>query len=356
MSLGPVRSRDDGGDERKLITAAAIAEQVGGQLLGDGALVVRGIAPLDRAGPDDLSLLAHARYANWYSQTRAGVVLVSPDLAEMVGTPGARIVVANPIQSMQILLRYFHRGERRPIGIHPTAVIAESATIGADVTIEAYAVIGERVVIGAGSWIGPHAVIGDGCTLGVDCRMYANATVYPFVDMGDRVTLHAGSRIGRDGFGFQPSPTGPARVPHIGRCVLENDVEVGANSCVDRGSIDDTIIGAFTKLDSLVHVAHNVRVGKGCFMAMGVGIAGSARIGNGVQFGGQSGVGNHVIIGDGASIAARAGVIGDVPAKQTYSGFPARPHREQLRAWAALARLADIIKPLERLLARSEQP
>jgi len=356
VSLGPDRPRDDGGDERKLITAAAIAAQVGGDLFGDGEIVVRGIAPLDRAGPDELSLLAHARYANWYATTRAGVVLVSPDLAETIGTARARIVVAKPIESMQILLRHFHRGERRPTGIHPTAIIPASATIGLDVTIEAYAVIGENVAIGDRGWIGPNAVVGDGCTVGVDCRIYANATVYPFVEMGDRVTLHAGARVGRDGFGFLPGPTGPVRVPHIGRCVLENDVEIGANSCVDRGSIDDTIIGAFTKLDSLVHIAHNVRIGKGCFMAMGVGIAGSARIGNGVQFGGQSGVGNHIIIGDGASIAARAGVISDVPAKQTYSGFPARPHREQLRSWAALARLADIIKPLERLLGRSEEP
>ena len=143
MSVGPDRPRDDGGDGHKLITAAAIAEQVGGELLGEGNIVVRGIAPLDRAGPDEVSLLAHARYAHWYSKTRAGVVLVSPEFVDMPGTPGARIVVANPTQSMQILLRHFHRGERRPIGIHPTAVIAESARIGADVTIEAYVVIGE---------------------------------------------------------------------------------------------------------------------------------------------------------------------------------------------------------------------
>ena len=356
MSVGLDRPREDGGDEHKLITAAAIAERVDGKLLGDGNIVVRGIAPLDRAGPDEVSLLAHARYTNWYASTRAGVVLVSPEFIDSPGRPGARVVVANPTESMQLLLRHFHRSERRPTGIHPTAMIAESARLGTDVTIEAYAVIGEEVVIGDRGWIGAHVVVGDGTTMGSDVRLYASATVYPHVELGDRVILHSGARVGRDGFGFRPGPTGPVRVPHVGRCVLESDVEVGANSCIDRGSIDDTIIGAFTKLDSLVHVAHNVRVGKGCFMAMGVGIAGSSRIGDGVQFGGQSGAGNHSIIGDGASIAARAGVISDVPAKQTYSGFPARPHREQLRSWAALARLADIIKPLERLLARSEQP
>jgi UDP-3-O-[3-hydroxymyristoyl] glucosamine N-acyltransferase len=342
----------DGGDERKLITAAAVAEQVGGQLVGDGAIEIRGIAPLDRAEPDEISLLAHARYLNWFVNTRAGVVLVSPDFAAAEGSPGARIVVDKPMQAMQHMLQFFHQGERRPTGIHPTAIIGESARIGRDVVIEPYAVIGDDVVIGERSWIGPHVVIGNGTTVGDDVRMYAHATVYQRVEIGDRVVLHAGSCVGRDGFGFLPGPSGPVRIPHVGRCVLEHDVEIGAQSCVDRGSIDDTIIGAFTKLDSLVHVAHNVRMGQGCFAAMGVGIAGSSRIGNGVQFGGQSGVGNHVNIGDGASIAARAGAISDVPAKATYSGFPARPHREHLRSLAALARLADLVKPIERLLAR----
>ncbi len=354
MSEGLERLRADGGDEGKLNTPSAIAEQVGGELHGDGDLVIRGIAPLDRAGPDQVSLLAHARYANWFSSTRAGVVLVSPELAALPGAPLARVIVAKPVEAIQLLLRHFHRGERRPSGIHPTAVIASSARLGADVTVEAYAIVGEDVVIGDRGWIGPHVVIGDGSTFGTDARLYAGATVYPHVEAGDRVVLHAGARVGRDGFGFLPTPNGPVRVPHVGRCVLEQDVEIGANSCVDRGSIDDTIIGMGTKLDSLVHIAHNVRVGRYCFFAMGVGVAGSARIGDGVQLGGQSGVGNHINIGSGASIAARAGVVSDVPAGETYSGFPARPHRDQLRSWAALARLSAIIKPLERLLDRTE--
>ncbi len=356
MSDGPDRPRVNGGDERKLITAAAVAAQVGGELQGDGDTVVRGIAPLDRAQPDELSMLAHLRYAGWYASTRAGIVLLSPELANLPGSPVVRILVDKPVQAMQLLLRHFHAGERRPVGIHPTAIVADSAILGADVTVEAYAVIGESVVLGDRCWIGPHAVIGDDCSLGDDVRLYAQATVYPRVEIGARTVLHSGSRVGRDGFGFVPGATGPERIPHVGRCVLEHDVEVGANSCVDRGSIDDTVIGAFTKLDSLVHVAHNVRMGRACFAAMGVGIAGSARVGNGVQFGGQSGVGNHVNIGDGASVAARAGVISDVPAGQTVSGFPARPHRDQLRSWAALARLTDLVKPLERLLDRSEHP
>jgi len=346
--------RSDGGDERKLITAAAVAAQVGGELLGDGNVAVRAIAPLDRALPDELSLFASARYSGWYAATRAGIVLIAPDLVGVVGNPNVRIVVENPTKAILPILTFFHRGERRPVGIHPSAVIAPSARLGVGVVVEPFAVIGEDVVIGDGGWIGPHAVVGDGCTVGADVRMYAHATLYPHVELGDRVVLHAGACVGRDGFGFVQQAAGAVRMPHVGRCVLEDDVEIGAQSCVDRGSIDDTIIGAGTKLDSLVHIAHNVRMGRSCFAAMGVGIAGSTRIGNGVQFGGQSGVGNQVTIGDRATVSAAAGVISDVPAGQTVSGFPARPHREQLRSWAALARLVPLIKPLEKLLANAD--
>ena len=339
-----------GGEGQASLTAAAVAEHAGGRLIGDPSVVVRRVAPLDRAESDALSFLAHARYASWFATTRAGVVLVSPELAEVPGSPGARIVVDRPLEAMVPLLARFHRGEPRSVGVHPTAVVAPDVTIGDGVTIEPYAVVHEGAVLGAGSWIGPHAVVGVGSQLGCHVRLHAGAVVYPYVELGDRVILHAGARVGREGFGFLPGPTGIMRIPHIGRCVLEQDVEVGANSCIDRGSVDDTIIGAGTKLDNLVHVAHNVRIGRMCFLAAHVGIAGSARIGDGVQFGGQAGSGGHVTIGDRVTIAARGGAVSDVPAGETWSGFPARPHKDQLRAQAALLRLAKIIRPLERLL------
>lgn len=353
MTREPAPARADGGDGRAPITAAAVAEQVGGRLIGDPAVVVRGIAPLDRAQPDDLSFLADTRYAAWFAQTRAGVVLVAASLAESPGAPGARIIVDNPVTALQPLLARFHRSERRPSGVHPTAVIADSARIAEDVTIDAYAVIQDEATVGAGSWIGPHAVVGAGCRLGRDVRLHAGAVLYPYVDVGDRVILHSGARVGREGFGFVAGPTGPVRIPHVGRCVLESDVEIGANSCVDRGSVDDTIIGAGTKVDNLVMIAHNVRIGRLCFLASQVGIAGSARIGDGVQLGGQVGVGGHLTIGAGASLAGRAGVYGDVPAGEVWSGFPARPHREQLRAQAAMLRLGRMIRPLEQLLSKA---
>ena len=354
MTPDSAPARGDGGGGQQPITAAAVAEQVGGRLVGDPTVAVRGIAPLDRAQPHELSFLADTRYAAWFAQTKAGIVLVSTVLADSEGSPGARIIVDNPVKALQPLLATFRRSEPRAAGVHPTAVVASSAHIGEGVTIDAYAIVQDDARIGAGSWLGPHSVVGAGCQLGRDVRLHAGAVLYPFVELGDRVTLHSGARVGREGFGFIPGPTGPVRIPHVGRCVLESDVEIGANSCVDRGSIDDTIIGAGTKVDNLVMIAHNVRIGRMCFLASQVGIAGSARIGDGVQLGGQVGVGGHLSIGSGASLAGQSGVYGDVPAGESWSGYPARPHREQLRAQAAALRLARIIRPLEQLVSREQ--
>lgn len=343
-----------GGDGQTPITAADVAAQVGGRLIGDPSVVVRGIAPLDRAGANDLSFLAHLRYAAWFATSRAGVVLVAPAFESQPGTPSTRIVVEKPTDAMVGLLAHFHRAEPRAVGVHPMAVIAESATIGAGVTVDAHAVIGEGAVVGDRSWIGAGAKVGAGSTLGTDVRLHPNAVVYPFTELGDRVVLHAGAQVGREGFGFVPRPTGIVRIPHVGRCVLEHDVEVGANSCIDRGSVDDTIIGAGTKIDNLVQIGHNVRIGRFCFFASQAGIAGSTRIEDGAQIGGQVGMSGHQTIGAKATIAAQAGVFGDVPPGEIWSGYPARPHKEQLRTQAALARLAKLVRPLERLLARHE--
>ena len=305
---------------------------VGGTLLGDGDTIVHGVAPLDRAGDDQLSVLSHARYAHWFRESRAGVVLMSPEFRELPGPSRARVVVARPMEAMLAVLPRFHRVPARPSGVHPTAVVSPGAVLGADVTIEPYAVVGEGAVLGDRTWIGAHAVVGEGCVIGADSRLHGHATCYPHTELGERVVLHAGARVGRDGFGWVPRDGLAHRIPHVGRCVLGHDVEIGANSYVDRGSIDDTVIGAGTKIDNLVQIAHNVRIGRGCLIASQVGIAGSTRLGDGVQLGGQAGLAGHLEIGSGATIAAQAGVVGNVPAGETWSGYPARPHREQLRA------------------------
>ena len=353
MSGGSTDPQLGGGDGRQPITAAAVAEDTGGVLVGDGSIEVHGIAPLDRAGPNELSIFSHRRYGQWFAASKAGVVLVSPELANFAGTPSTRVIVAKPVDAMVTLLARFHRKEPRARGVHVSAVIANDVRIGEGVTIDPFVVIGEGAIIGDGCWISAHAVIGAGSVLGNDVRVHATAVVYPFTELGDRVTLHAGARVGREGFGFVPQANGVMRIPHPGRCILEHDVEVGANSCIDRGSVDDTIIGAGTKIDNLVQIAHNVRIGRGCFLASHAGVAGSTRIGDGVQVGGQAGIGGHVTIGSGANLAGGAGVIGNVPAGETWSGYPARPHRDHLRASAAIARLAKIVRPLEELASRA---
>ncbi len=344
-----------GGDGQAPVTAAAIAALVGGELLGDGSIEVRGVAALDRAEGEHLSLLSHPRYAAWFRDTRAGVVLLAPAFRDAPGTPAARIVVERPMEAMLAVLPRFHRAVPRVPGVHPTAVVAPDAVLGTDVTIEAYAVIGAGAVLGDRVWIGAHAVVGDGCTLGADTRLHGHAVCYPFSELGARVVLHAGARVGREGFGWVPQGGAAHRIPHVGRCILGDDVEIGANSCVDRGSIDDTIIGAGTKVDSLVQIGHNVRIGRGCMIASQVGIAGSTRVEDGVQLGGQVGLAGHLVIGAGSTLGAQAGVVGNVPAGEIWSGYPARPHREQLRASAALHRLTALLRPLEQLLARNSQ-
>lgn len=338
-----------GGEGRKPLTAAAVAAIVGGDVRGDGMVELHGVAPLDRAEPHELSFYANARYATWYAKTRAGAVIVSPQLVDAADT-GTRVVVAKPVDAMVRLLSHFHRGEQRPEGVHPSAIVAPDVILGSGVTIEPFAVIGEGVTLGDRCWIGANVVIGAHSRLGNDVRIHATAVVYPRVEIGDRVVVHSGARIGREGFGFVPGDGTVHRIPHVGRCVLEQDVEIGANSCVDRGSLDDTIVGAGTKVDNLVHIAHNVRIGRMCFIVAQAGIAGSVRIGDGVQIGGQAGLSGHLTVGSRASLAAQAGLIGDLPAGETWSGYPARPHKEQMRTLAAVQRLARILRPLEELL------
>jgi UDP-3-O-[3-hydroxymyristoyl] glucosamine N-acyltransferase len=340
----------DGGEGGFVLTAGAIAEVVGGKLVGDGSVVVTGVAPLDRASPSDLSFLGAAKYASLFASSRAGVVLVLPQLAEAPGTTPARVIVDRPQEALLTLLPRFHRVAAPVPGVHPTAVLGTSARVGAGVSIGPYAVIGDGVEIGNGTVIGPHCVLGAGVRLGEQCQLVASVTVYSGSRIGNRVTLHAGVRIGSDGFGYVQRDGQHVKIPHVGRCLIEDDVEVGANTTIDRGSIDDTVIGAGTKIDNLVQIGHNVRIGKGCLIMGQAGIAGSVRVEDGCMILGQVGIAGHHTIGKGARVAAQAGVFGDIPAGETWSGYPARPHKEALRAQAALFKLPSLLRRIERLL------
>lgn len=345
-----------GGEGSRTLTAAAIAEATGGALAGDGSIVITGVAPLDRAGRYHLSFLASAKYAPLFATSEAGVVLVTPELQELPGKALARVVVKEPHEAMLSLLGALYPAPSEVPGVHQTAVIGRGARLGERVSIGPYVVIGEGVVIGDDTRIDSHASIGDGVTMGGACHIYPGVTLYSGTALGDRVRVHAGARLGSDGFGYVYRDGRHAKIPHVGRCIIENDVEIGANSTIDRGSIDDTVIGAGTKIDNLVHIAHNVRIGRLCLLMAQVGIAGSVRVEDGCIIAGQVGISGHHTVGRGARLAAQAGVFGDIPAGETWSGYPARPHREALRAQAALFKLPSLIRGLERLLVESEEP
>jgi len=351
-------AQQPGGGGGPSLTAADVARLVGGALAAgdDGARVVRRVAPLHRAGPDDLTFLASAKYLDAFADTRAGVALVAPALADTPGAPNAlRIVVDKPHEALlAVLPRLYAQAPREP-GVHPTARIGRGARLGDDVTIDAYAVIGDNATVGDRAWIGAHCELGDGVHVGHDTRLYPGVTLYPGTSLGARVAVHSGARLGSDGFGYVFGEGAHRKIPHVGRCVIEDDVEIGANTTIDRGSIDDTIVGAGTKIDNLVHVGHNCRIGKHCLLMAQVGLAGSTTIEDGAIVAGQVGTAGHMTIGRGARIAAQSGVFADVPPGATYGGYPARPHKESLRAYAAMHKLAGMMKRIERLLERSEE-
>lgn len=228
------------------------------------------------------------------------------------------------------------------VGVDERASVHHSATLGAGVRVAAYAVIGAGAVLGQDCAVGAGSVIGEGVTLGAGCRLYPNVTIYPGVVFGDRVVVHAGSVIGADGFGYAAGPAGAVKVHHVGGVRLEDDVEVGANTCIDRGTLQDTVVGARTKIDNHCQVGHNVQIGHDTLIAGMAAIAGSVKIGSGVIIGGAVGISDHVTIGDGARLAGRSGVTKSVPAGATWAGFPARPHREFVRELYLLGKLEDL--------------
>ena len=317
------------------LTARALAELVKGELRGDGAVEVGRIASLDRAGPSDASFLASPRYVAQLSVSNAGVILMTPAFADLPTTARARVLVANPHEAVQALLPALYDIAPAEPWIAPTARIGRGAIIEEGVRIEDYVVIGDGVRVGTGS------------------RLYPHVTAYPGTEIGARCIIHSGARLGSDGFGYVFQGGRHVKIPHVGRCIIGDEVEIGANTTIDRGSIDDTVIGAGTKIDNLVHVAHNVRIGRACLLMAEVGVAGSAHIGDGVILAGQVGVAGHVTIGSGARIGGQACVMGDVPPGETWSGYPARPHKQSMRAVAAMFKLAPVAGVLERLARRA---
>jgi UDP-3-O-[3-hydroxymyristoyl] glucosamine N-acyltransferase len=346
-------TKNNGGEGGSVLTAAAIAELTGGTVEGDAAATISSVASLDRARAGQLSFCASPKYAPLLAETEASVVLVSPEVAGTRTRAQARVVVKQPHESMLTLLPRLYRTIARQPGIHPTAVLGRGARIGADAMIGPYVYVGDGAHLGDRVILDAHASVGPGVQLGDDVHLYPGVKVYSGSEIGRRVNVHGNAVIGSDGFGYVFKNGRHEKIPHVGRCIIEDDVEIGAGTTIDRGSIDDTVIGAGTKIDNLVMVAHNVRIGRLCMIAAQAGLAGSVRIEDGVIIGGQAGLQGHFTIGKGAKIGGQSGVLGDVPPGETWSGYPARPHRESLRAQAALFRLSAMMKGLEKLLGRS---
>ncbi len=334
-------------------TLGDLASLVDGRVVGNVDLSIQGIATLANAGPTELGLLADRAYLETLPESEAGALLISEELDVEVVDASNRLVVEDPREAMVVLLGHFHPEPPRRPGTHPTAVMGDGVRLGLDVCIGPYVVVEDEVVIGDRATLHAHVVVRQGARIGADTVLHPHVVLYPQVLVGDRVVLHAGARIGVDGFGYTSSDGGMKKIPHVGHCVIGDDVEVGANSCIDRGSIGRTELGNQTKLDNLVHIAHNVTIGPNSFLAGQVGIAGSTSIGAGTMWGGQSGAADHVEIGDGVKVGGQAGIIEDVPAGETVFGCPARPIKDFHRATAALYRLADLrqrVRKMERAL------
>lgn len=327
-----------------------VAALLGGRLLGGDDPVLTGAASLAEAGPGDLSFVADARRAPEGRASAAGALLVPPGLD--LGRPA--IEVERPYEAFaRFLARLAPAPDRLyPPGVHPTAVIDAGAAVEA-AAVGPYCVVGAGAVVGAGTRLGSHVVIGCDASVGRDCVLHAHVVVREGCRLGDRVIVHAGTVVGADGFGYLAGPQGQTKIPQVGIVEIGDDVELGALVTIDRATTGRTVIGAGSKLDNQVHVAHNVRIGRCCALSAQTGIAGSTVIGDGVITGGQVGIGDHLVIGDGARIGAQAGVMKDVAPGGTVFGCPALDFQESFRLTAALRRLPAALGRLRALEGRA---
>jgi len=320
-----------------------IAEFVGGKLEhGDPEIDITSVNTLEQARPDQASFLANMRYKAQVETSHAGVVLLNNKVFPEACRPLIR--VADPYLAFTLLQRHFHPGKRASGVRHESAVIDATARLAQDVDVGPLAVIGKSVSIGPGSHIGAGCVVEDGASMGQSCVLHSRAVVGVSCKLGNNVILQSGAVIGSDGFGYAWTGREHLKIPQIGRVLLEDGVEIGANTCIDRGTIGDTVIGRGVKLDNLIQIGHNVEIGAYSIMAGQSGIAGSTVVGQGCQFGGQVAVAGHLHIGDGCKIAAKSGVLGDLEAGGTYAGIPAMPHRLWLRVSAIMLRLPEMWK------------
>ena len=319
-------------------TAGELAERTGAELIGDPALVLADVAPLEAAGPDHLSFFENRKYLEAFRTAKAGLCLISEEFVEQAPEGMSLLVSKRPRRNFAKLSRAFHPDTPPNPGIHPRAFVEEGAELG------------------EGVFVGPGAVVETGAKIANHCQIHANAVISSNVEIGEgtivgvgasvshsivgaRCFIYPGARIGQPGFGFDMDGDGPFKMPQLGRVLIEDDVEVGANSTIDRGAGPDTIIGRGTMIDNLVQIGHNVQIGRGCIIVSQVGISGSTKLGNGVVAAGQVGIAGHLEIGDGVQIAAKSGIRKNLPAGSVWGGYPAVPVDEWHRQTATIRRM-----------------
>ena len=334
-------------------TLADICAYLDGELIGDGATVITGVNNCESAQAGDLTFSETPRHLAQAMMSQAAAIIVSPDVRDLHGRSGVR--VRYPKLAFARLLELFHPHASASAGVHPTAVLGKGVRLADGVSIGSHAVLGNDVSIGRHTVIAAGVVVGEGTMIGEDCLLDPNVVLYRHTQLGDRVQIHAGSVIGGDGFGYAFHQGAYVKIPQVGNVVIEDDVEIGCNVCVDRATVGSTLIRQGTKIDNLVQIAHNDRIGKHVIMTGHVGLSGSVTIGDYAVMGGKAGVVDHVTIGEHAQIGAASVVTKDVKAGETVWGFPARPLRETKRQMAALARLPQLWQRLTHHLERVRQ-
>lgn len=327
-------------------TAKQIAAYIGGEIVGDENATVHTFAKIEEGMPGALSFLSNPKYTAYIYDTQSSIVLVNSDFVPEKPIKATLIKTANAYESLAKLMMLYESVKPKKRGISSMASIADSATIGENVYIGPFVYIGERAIVGDNTIIEANTSIGDGATVGNDCLLYNGVTIYHDCKIGNRCILHAGSVVGSDGFGFAPGTNGYDKIPQIGIAILEDDVEIGANTCIDRATMGATIIKRGVKLDNMVQIAHNVVVDEHTVMAAQCGVAGSTKVGTWCMIGGQTGIGGHIKIGHQVKIAGNSGVANSVTDGKAVMGYPAFDHMQFARSTAVFKKLPEMYREM----------
>lgn len=337
-------------------SAKQIAEFIHGVIVGDENATVHTFAKIEEGVPGAISFLSNPKYTHYIYETKSTIVLINKDFEPERPVNATLIKVDNAYESVAKLLTLYEMSKPKKTGIHPLACIDPTAKIGKDVYIDAFAYVGANAVIGDGVALHPHATVCENAVIGENSILYPNVTVYHDCRVGKRCILHAGSVVGADGFGFAPSPEGYEKIPQIGIAMLEDDVEIGANTCVDRATMGATIVHKGVKLDNLIQIAHNVEVGSHTVMASQVGIAGSTKVGEWCMFGGQVGLAGHIRVGNHVNIGAQSGIPGTVKGDNlTIMGSPAIDAKQFFKSSVIYKKLPDMYQTLNRMEKEIEE-